>query len=175
MNTFLESERNFLDEGVPYTIKIQCAPKRVYKMKLEFTNRYWQDWRECLNKYFERVKQARKFMVGYFECLRRIKGYFSEDPKVEDVAQNNLLFFLKIASCISEPNDYCKFVKGLLDEEIIVTPELPVTGCICSKEQLSGENLSKREMQIEIDLDKEFNEKKAPIVAKLRVSTRSRN
>jgi hypothetical protein len=30
-------------------------------------------------------------------------------------------------------------------------------------------------MQIEIDLDKEFNEKKAPIVAKLRVSTRSRN
>ena len=136
MKTFLESERNFLDEGVPYTIKIQSTPKRVYKMKLEFTNRYWQDWRECLNKYFERVKQARKFMVGYFECLRRIKGYFSEDPKVEDVAQNNLLFFLKIASCISEPNDYCKFVKGLLDEEIIVTPELPVTGCICFKEQL---------------------------------------
>ena len=114
-------------------------------------------------------------MSGYFRCLQRIKAEFSKDPELEGVAQNNLLFFLKIASCISEPNDYCKFVKGLLDWEIVVTPELPISRCICSKEQLSGENLSKREMQIEIDLDKEFNEKKAPIVAKLRVSTRSRN
>jgi hypothetical protein len=48
-------------------------------------------------------------------------------------------------------------VKGLLDWEIVVTPELPISRCICSKEQLSGENLSKREMQIEIDLEKEFN------------------
>ena len=39
MNTFLERERNFLDEGVPYTTKIQCTPNRVYRMKLEFTNR----------------------------------------------------------------------------------------------------------------------------------------
>ena len=107
-------------------------------------------------------------MSGYFRCLQRIQAVFSKDPQLEGVAQNNLLFFLKIASCISEPDDYCKFVKGLLDWEIVVTPELPVTRCICSKEQLSGENLSKREMQIEIDLDKEFNEKKAPIVAKLR-------
>ena len=114
-------------------------------MKLEFTNTYWQDWRECLNKYFERVKQARAFMSGYFRCLQRIEAEFSKDPKSEDVAQNNLLFFLKIASSISEPNDYCKFVKGLLDWEIVVTPELPVTRCICSKEQLSGENLKKRE------------------------------
>jgi hypothetical protein len=45
-------------------------------------------------------------------------------------------------------------VKGLLDWEIVVTPELPISRCICSKEQLSGENLSKREMQIEIDLEK---------------------
>jgi hypothetical protein len=66
-------------------------------------------------------------------------------------------------------------VKGLLDWEIVVTPELPVSRCICSKEQLSGENLSKRKMKIEIDLDKEFNEKKAPIVAMLRESTRARN
>jgi len=144
-------------------------------MKFEFTNTYWQDWRECLKKYFDRVMKARTFMSGYFRCLQRIQAVFSKDPQLEGVAQNNLLFFLKIASCISEPNDYCKFVKGLLDWEIVVTPELPVAGCICSKEQLSGENLSRREMQIEIDLDKEFNEKKAPIVAKLRVSTRSRN
>ena len=116
-------------------------------------------------------------MSGYFRCLQRIKAELSKDPELEGVAQNNLLFFLKIASCISDPNDYCKFVKGLLDWEIIVTPELPISRCICSKEQLSGENLSKqgtcsrypaREMQIEIDLEKEFNEKKAPIVAKLR-------
>ena len=145
MKTFLERERKFLDKDVPYTIKIQCTPNRVYRMKLEFTNTYWQDWRECLNKYFERVKQAKKFMDGYFYCLRRIEAYFSEDPKVEGVTQNNLLFFLKIASIISEPTDFCKFVKGLLDAEIIVNPELPVTRCICSKEQLSGENLKKRE------------------------------
>ena len=56
MKTFLERERNFLDEEIPYTTKIQCTPKRVYSIKLEFTNTYWQDWRECLNKYFERVK-----------------------------------------------------------------------------------------------------------------------
>ena len=114
-------------------------------MKLEFTNQYSQDWRECLDKYFERVKQARALMSGYFRCLQRIKAEFSKDPELEGVAQNNLLFFLKIASCISEPNDYCKFVKGLLDWEIVVTPELPVSRCICSKEQLSGENIKKRE------------------------------
>ena len=85
-------------------------------------------------------------MSGYFRCLQRIKAEFSKDPHLEDIAQNNLLFFLKIASCISEPNDYYKFVKGLLDWEIVVYPELPVTGCVCSKNQLSGENLSKREM-----------------------------
>ena len=41
MKTFLERERNFLDKDVPYTAKIQCAPNRVYTMKLEFTNTYW--------------------------------------------------------------------------------------------------------------------------------------
>jgi hypothetical protein len=84
-------------------------------------------------------------MSGYFRCLQRIKAELSKKPELEGVAQNNLLFFLKIASCISDPNDYCKFVKGLLDWEIVVTPELPVSRCICSKEQLSGENIKKRE------------------------------
>ena len=41
MKTFLERERNFLDEDVPYTTKIQCTPNRVYAIKLEFTNTYW--------------------------------------------------------------------------------------------------------------------------------------
>ena len=84
-------------------------------------------------------------MDGYFRCLRRIEAEFSKDPKVEGVAQNNLLFLLKIASIISEPNDYCKFVNGLLDGKIVIIPELPVIGCICSLEQLSGENIKKRE------------------------------
>ena len=56
MKTFLERERNFLDKDVPYTAKIQCTPNRVYTMKLEFTNQHSQDWRDCLDKYFERVK-----------------------------------------------------------------------------------------------------------------------
>ena len=41
MKTFLERERNFLDEDVPYTTKIQCTPNRVYRIKMEFTNTYW--------------------------------------------------------------------------------------------------------------------------------------
>ena len=69
MNTFLERERTFLNDGSPYTAKIQCTPKRLYTMQFEFTNLYWQDWEECLKKYFQRVDSAKASMLDYFQCL----------------------------------------------------------------------------------------------------------
>ena len=69
MNTFLERARTFLNDGSPNSAKIQCTPTRLYTMQFEFTNLYWQDWEECLKKYFQRVDSTKAFMLDYFQCL----------------------------------------------------------------------------------------------------------
>ena len=58
VKTMLQRARNFLNQSNPYAANVQCTPKRIYKMIFEFTNQYSQDWKDCIQNYFERVYRA---------------------------------------------------------------------------------------------------------------------
>ena len=126
LDSYLQTLKCFYSQSV--NLKVQVTPNRAYLYELRPTNSYWQDWSECLQKYFARLDDLKKQLETYFSCLDKIDFQLRSR---DDIFARNLHFFLRIAGCIGDSKDFERYVKGLLESDHFVTPILEKIECSC--------------------------------------------
>ena len=78
------------------------------------SNRFIQDWQNCLDKYNKKLDAFKIIMDQYFLCLERIKNKM-ENLVNQSIAYNNLIFLLGLSSSLKNIEEFLRYANDLLN------------------------------------------------------------